>query len=229
PSTKSIQTDLSFDIKDNITFVKNNLLKSKSMSISNKSLVGSIKSVTKPKINTQENNVMNGNVKRESLPAHVAVVKKGFERKSSIPLTNNSSTTRKSLLIPPKKTPTSISRLSSLNWEGSQSKLNQPLSPSNSLNSSHSDLSSNQQRTSNIATKSTLRTFRPASHSIDLNLDKKPKQARNSLDTTDNQLIIQKVLCQSLEVTNERLKKRYQTLLNRFDPMLILSQYYIAE
>ncbi|CAF5012189.1 unnamed protein product, partial [Rotaria socialis] len=39
PSTKSIQTDLSFDIKDNITFVKNNLLKSKSMSISNKSLV----------------------------------------------------------------------------------------------------------------------------------------------------------------------------------------------
>ncbi|CAF5059077.1 unnamed protein product, partial [Rotaria socialis] len=37
------------------------------------------------------------------------------------------------------------------------------------------------------------------------------------------------VLCQSLEVTNERLKKRYQTLLNRFDPMLILSQYYIAE
>ncbi|CAF2085137.1 unnamed protein product [Rotaria magnacalcarata] len=229
PSTKSIQTDLSFDIKDNITFVKNNLLKSKSLSTSNRSLVGSIKSVNKPKINTQENKV-NVNVKKPIIPAPVAAVKKNFERKPSIPLTNNSSTTRKSLLIPPKKPLTLISRLNSLDWKGSQSKLlNQPLSTSNSLNSSHSDLSSNQQSTSKIATKPTSTTFRPVSHSIDLSLDKKPKQARHSLDTAENQLILQKVLYQSLEVTNERLKKQYQTLLNRFDPMLILSQYYIAE
>ncbi|CAF4599901.1 unnamed protein product, partial [Rotaria magnacalcarata] len=189
PSTKSIQTDLSFDIKDNITFVKNNLLKSKSLSTSNRSLVGSIKSVNKPKINTQENKV-NVNVKKPIIPAPVAAVKKNFERKPSIPLTNNSSTTRKSLLIPPKKPLTLISRLNSLDWKGSQSKLlNQPLSTSNSLNSSHSDLSSNQQSTSKIATKPTSTTFRPVSHSIDLSLDKKPKQARHSLDTAENQLI----------------------------------------
>ncbi|CAF4215364.1 unnamed protein product, partial [Rotaria magnacalcarata] len=170
PSTKSIQTDLSFDIKDNITFVKNNLLKSKSLSTSNRSLVGSIKSVNKPKINTQENKV-NVNVKKPIIPAPVAAVKKNFERKPSIPLTNNSSTTRKSLLIPPKKPLTLISRLNSLDWKGSQSKLlNQPLSTSNSLNSSHSDLSSNQQSTSKIATKPTSTTFRPVSHSIDLSL-----------------------------------------------------------
>ncbi|CAF1318098.1 unnamed protein product [Rotaria sp. Silwood1] len=228
--TKSIQTDLSFDFKDNITFVKNNLLNSKSLSNSNTSLISSTKSINKSKINIQDNKV-NINMRKPSIPTPVSGgVKKDVQRKSSIPLTSSQNILPKTSLMPVKKTLSSLNKLSSPSSLGSQSKLNQSLSPTTSVASSRSDLTSKQKNKSKNSSKSTSGTHRGVSHSIDFNLDKKFNDSNHSLDDAiDNQLIIQKIVCQSLEVTNERLKKQYQQLLNHCDLMHILSQYYIEE
>jgi len=83
-STKSIQTDLSFDINENLTIMKNNLLNSKS-------LTNSTTSLNQLKINSTKNKA------KPNLPT--PIVKKNVpERKLSIPLT----IPRKSSLIPSK-------------------------------------------------------------------------------------------------------------------------------
>lgn len=83
-SAKSIQTDLSFDAKDNITFMKNSLLNSKPLSMSNRSLTGSIKSITKPKTSIQDNKV-NTQVKKPSIiPSPAPIVKKGKNHNETI-------------------------------------------------------------------------------------------------------------------------------------------------
>ncbi|CAF1248418.1 unnamed protein product [Rotaria sordida] len=221
-STKSIQTDLSFDINDNITFIKNNL------SNSNKPSINSTRSINKSKINPQDNKV-NINMKRPSIPTSVPEVKKSFERKSSVPLANSLSSLSKSSLMSSRQRLVSTNLLKSATLSGSQSKLNQLYSRSNSLASSQSDLTSNQPNKSKIPSKSTPKKIQGKSPSVDLSLDKKSNNSRHSLDSSDNKLIIQKIICQSSEVTNQRLKNQYQQLLNHFDLMHILSQYYITE
>jgi hypothetical protein len=85
-STKSIQTDLSFDINENLTIMKNNLLNSKS-------LTSSTTSLNQLKINSTKNK------EKPNLPTPIPIVKKNVpERKLSIPLT----IPRKSSLIPSK-------------------------------------------------------------------------------------------------------------------------------
>ncbi|CAF4491393.1 unnamed protein product [Rotaria sp. Silwood2] len=226
--TKSIQTDLSFDINDNITFVKNNLSNAKPPSNSNKQLSNSTKSIDKSKINTQDNKV-NAFMRKASIPTPVLGATKDFQRKSSIPLTNSLNALPKTTLIPPKKKLSSMNKVNSTTSLGSQLKLNQSVSPSTSVTSSQSDLTSNQQNKSKIPSKPKSGTTRAISHSIDATLDKKSNHSCHSLDVADNQLIMEKIVYQSLEVTNERLKKQYQQLLNHFDLMYILSQYYMTE
>jgi hypothetical protein len=68
-TTKSVQTDLSFD---NMLIVQNNLLDSKSLSNSNKSLASSTTS-----INKLNDNKVNMHKRKASIPTPVSVVKKG--------------------------------------------------------------------------------------------------------------------------------------------------------
>jgi len=71
-TTKSVQTDLSFDINDNMLIVQNNLLDSKSLSNSNKSLASSTTS-----INKLTDNKVNMHKRKASIPTSVSLVKKG--------------------------------------------------------------------------------------------------------------------------------------------------------
>lgn len=76
-STKSIQTDLSFDIHDNITFVKNNLQTSKLLASSNRSLYSSTRSINTSKINVKDNTVQ-ANLKKPAIPSPGSIIKKGW-------------------------------------------------------------------------------------------------------------------------------------------------------
>ena len=69
--TKSIQTDLSFDIHEHVIITKNNLLNSKPLSYSNKSLASSTTSLNKLRINPIDHK------KKMNLPTPAPVVKKG--------------------------------------------------------------------------------------------------------------------------------------------------------
>ncbi|CAF1214956.1 unnamed protein product [Adineta steineri] len=206
-STKSVQTDLSFDINDNIFISRNNFLDLKSLSNSNQSLASSTASINKLKTNTTDNK-MNTNKKRTSIPTSITNIKQDSERT----LANNSNTTRRSSLIPSKKGSTSTLRQNSLHAPGllsSQSKLNSSLSSTNSINKSHSDLLSNQQKSASSSTRTISQS------------DKKSNLSSHSLNTFD----LQKLATQS----SENNKEQYRYLLNQFDIMCILSQYYINE
>ncbi|CAF1246783.1 unnamed protein product [Adineta steineri] len=73
-STKSVQTDLSFDINDNIFISRNNFLDLKSLSNSNQSLASSTTSINKLKTNTTDNK-MNTYKKRTSIPTSITNIK----------------------------------------------------------------------------------------------------------------------------------------------------------
>jgi hypothetical protein len=113
-ATKSIQTDLTITARENVQITKNNLLNSRPLSYSNKSLASSTTSIHKLKINPVENKTK----PKVSIPA--PAVKKGqrefpkksqclisfssvFERKLSVPLTTVQSNSRRSSLAPPQK------------------------------------------------------------------------------------------------------------------------------
>jgi hypothetical protein len=182
-------------VNENITITKNNLLNSKSFAYSNKSLASSTTSINKLKIHPIENKrkpnlPTPASVAQKS--SREIIQNSASERKLSVPLINISTTSRKpsiplintsqrSSLVPPKKN-LSFSRKSipSLGSQTSKillpnqfliilyyfsAELNQSPSSSNSVNSSHSDLTFNQRKTSKPTT-------RPASHSIDLGSSK---------------------------------------------------------
>ncbi|CAF3924289.1 unnamed protein product [Rotaria sordida] len=227
-STKFVQTDLSFHSNDNISFTKNELIKKQ------KSILNLSTSINKLEIKKKdEQTIIN---KKKPI---IQSIKKNVEQRSIPPLSNTtkrpitSTIPRKSSIILPKKGPPSKIPLNAAqsvtSLSSSQSKHSLSLSSCNSLNSSQSDLGSITKNSNIKKTSDTNQNIFQSSGIPSINLEKQIDQSRDQLNTLNQQMAIQKSLNQSLEITNQHLKKYYQHLLNQFDLMHILSQYYINE
>ncbi|UJR32141.1 hypothetical protein I4U23_019608 [Adineta vaga] len=220
-STKSVQTDLSFDINDNMLIMKNTSLESTSLSNSNKSLTDSSTSINKLKMNSTYNKSVSSN-KRLSIPTSISTIKKDSERKGSITVINTASSTRKLSLIPSKKGSPAMTRQNSINSivsSSSQSKLNHSLSSTTSIDDNHTEVIPNSRRSSNTNLKSSSTTTRKVSHPTNLlDSDKKTISSQH--------LSLQKSVIQSFE---DQSRKQYQYLLKQFDTLCIMSQYYHSQ
>ncbi|CAF3709444.1 unnamed protein product [Rotaria sp. Silwood1] len=222
PSTKFVQTDLSFHFNDNISFTKIELLnKQKSISI-----------------NKLEINKKNQQININKTKPIIKTVKKNIEQRPVSSLVNttkrsiNSIIPRNTSIIPPKRGPSSRTQLNAAQSVTSlplQSKLSLSHSSCNSLNSSQSDLGSINKSSNSKQTSDTSQNISQLIDLPSINLEKQLNESHDQLNILNQQMIIQKNVNQSLEIKIEYLKKYYQHLLNQFDLMHILSQYYINE
>ncbi|CAM4928714.1 unnamed protein product [Rotaria socialis] len=226
-SDKFVQTDLSFHSNDNISFAK------VESSTKQNSLANSTASINRLGVNKKVETTNVNKKKPISQP-----VKKNTEQRSVASVVNttkrpvNPVTLRNSSIVPPKKLPPPRIQLNAAHSAvslPSQSKLSLSLSSCNSLNSSQSDLPSIN-KNSNI--KPTLDRNLEKSPSVDrspTNSEKKLDESHEHINLLGQQLLIQKSHSESLEINNERLKKHYQHLINRFDLLYILTQFFMNE
>ncbi|CAF0765859.1 unnamed protein product [Adineta ricciae] len=206
-SSKCVQTDLSFGINDNTFTVINNLSDS---------------NVNKPVIDRPKMTTLN---KRLSIPSSVPIVKKDSGRKASVTSLNTSTaSTRRTSLIPPKKESPSMTRQNSINSIvsiSSQSKFNQSLSSTTSIEDNYTETTFNARKSSKITFKSSSTSIAKVSNSTNLDSDTNPNLTQ--------QLFTQKTILRLLEDNKDHMKKQYQQLLHKFDILCVLSQYYLSQ
>ncbi|CAF0744396.1 unnamed protein product [Adineta ricciae] len=208
---KFVQTDLSFPSQDKITFTKDETTHNQT------------------KLSKKDEAINVNNKKPTTIPS----VKKPIERRP-VPTTTNTAkrpvtniVPRKTSTIPSKKGPTiakaQLKAASSVASLGSQPKLSLSLSPSNSLNSSQSDVAS-------ITPSSNLEQTPDNVSQAAINLlEKQLEESHNKFVKLEQEITTQKSLNHSLKMNNEQLKKYYQYLLQKFDLMHVLSQYFLTE